>query len=84
MTAETVDDDSPSVIGPAAPMPTVEEGWAAWRRAYVARWVERGFEASWGEANFDAEPNAYELSDNPADSADDDMSYLEDDGDGPV
>jgi len=77
-------DDSPSVIGPAAPMPTEVEAWAAWRRAIYARRVEKGFEESWGAAWFDAEPDAYELTDNPATAADDDMLSLEDDGDGPI
>ena len=81
---EETDDDSPTVIGPAPAMPTEFEAWQAWRRAYVARWVEKGFDESWGAAWFDGEPDAYELSDDPSASADDDMMALEDDGDGPT
>lgn len=69
--AEEVSD----VIGPAAPMPTETEGWAAWKRAYVARWVEKGFDDDWGKQWFDAEK--HELRDDPAAAADDDMEYLD-------
>lgn len=80
-------DDEPPVLGAGAgpaPMPTEFEAWQVWRRAYVARWVEKGFDENWGESWFDAEPDAYELSDDPAAAADDDMMALEDDGDGPI
>lgn len=36
-----VEDDSPSVIGPAPPLPTKEEKWMA---AYVARMIARGID----------------------------------------
>lgn len=69
-------DDSLDVIGgKPAPMPTEVEGWAAWKRAYIARWVEKGFDETWGESWFDAEK--HELADAPAASADDDMEYLD-------
>lgn len=44
-TSLTEDDDSPSVIGPAAPMPTAEEFRAAHKSEYVRLFVEVGVDA---------------------------------------
>lgn len=71
--------DEPGVLGAGdgpPPLPTQAEGWAAWKRAYIARWVEKGFDEDWGESWFDTE--RHELSTDPAASADDDMEYLDD------
>lgn len=71
----TKDDDSPSVIGPAAPMPTEAEAREAWKRAYIARWVEKGFDETWGEHWFPE--HDLDLTESPQDRADDDMEYLD-------
>lgn len=86
-TKETVNDDEPPVIGAGAglpPMPTQEDRAAAWRSLYIARMVSAGLDEESAAACFDAcgfGPNGYDLTEDPADCADDELSYWTDDGD---
>lgn len=70
-------DDEPPVMGVGdglPPMPTIEEAHAAWRRAFAARLVERGA-LDHESADACAAAGDVDLSENPADAADDEMSY---------
>jgi len=69
-------DDEPSVMGAGcgvAPMPTREEAEAAWRQAYVDRMVARGADRE--DAQMACDAIDAELSEDPADMADDDLEY---------
>jgi hypothetical protein len=73
-------DDEPSVLGAGggpSPMPTRSEAEAAWRRFYVDRMVERGIDRESAQACCDA--GDVDLSENPADAADDELQYWADD-----
>lgn len=76
-------DEEPSVMGAGdgiGPMPTKADAEAAWRDLYVARMVERGVNVDDARACCNA--GDVDLSANPADAADDELSYWEsDDGD---
>jgi hypothetical protein len=68
--------DEPSVMGYGAgpsPMPSRADAEVAWRRLYVDRMVERGVVREDAQACSDA--GQVDLSVDPADSADDEMSY---------
>jgi len=70
-------DDEPTVIGGGrSPMPTKEEMWMA---AYVARMVERGIAAE--DAWACCRAGEHDFTDDPADAADEEMTYWDDDGD---
>lgn len=80
-----IPDDEPSVMGAGcsqSPLPTQVEAEAVWRVAYVARMVERGIHIDDARACCDA--GDVNLSENPADAADDQLQYWENDGDSPV
>lgn len=79
MTAATELPDGPDVIGPAPPMPTKAEAEAAWRRAYVARMVERGIDRE--DAVACSEATDADLIFDPAQAADDELWYWSQDGD---
>jgi hypothetical protein len=73
-------DDELSVIGAGGfppPMPTQADAEAVWRAAYVARMVERGIHREDAQACCDA--GDVDLSQNPADAADDELSYWDSD-----
>lgn len=73
-------DDEPPVIGAGdgpSLVPTRLEAEAAWRRAYVERMVERGVDRESAQACSDA--GDVDLSCSPADAADDELSYWEND-----
>ena len=75
-----VDDDEPPVMGCGdglPPMPKRSDAEAAWRRAYVDRMVERGIDREDAQACCDA--GDVDLSENPADAADDELQYWSDD-----
>lgn len=75
-----MNDDSPSIIGAgcgSAPMPTKAEAEAIWRRRYVDRMVERGVDRADAQACCDA--GDVDLSISPADAADDELQYWEND-----
>ena len=78
-----IPDDEPSVMGAGdglSPMPLRSEAEAVWRRAYVDRMVERGIDREDAQACCDA--GDADLSVNPAEAADDELSYwAADDGD---
>ncbi len=60
------------------PQETIEQ---AFRRLYIARFVERGFTAEDGAASFDA-ADFSEIDDmTPEEAADHEISYMDDDGD---
>jgi hypothetical protein len=68
--------DEPSVMGAGgglSPMPSRAEAEAIWRRLYVDRMVERGVDRESAQACCDA--GDVDLSANPADAADDELSY---------
>lgn len=69
-----VEDDSPSVIGPAPPLPTKEEKWMA---AYVARMIARGIDIDDAWACARAGTNDYD--DDPEACADDELEYWDND-----
>lgn len=67
-------DDSPSVIGAhLAPLPTQHEAETAWRALFAARLVERGVDEQSAKAC--AAAGDVRLEDDPAEAADDEMSY---------
>ena len=73
------DDDGPAVIGGSpAPMPTQAEAEQAWRRAFIARMVERGVDVEDAtaccEANSFNSPFGWELLEDPAHAADDEIA----------
>lgn len=77
-------DNEPSVMGAGcgpAPMPSRSEAETVWRRLYVERMVERGIDRADAEACCAA--GDVDLSVSPADAADDELQYWEDDGDDP-
>lgn len=70
------DVDEPSVMGGGAvpsPMPTKTDAEIAWRRAYVDRMVQRGVAREDAQAACDA--GQVDLSEDPANAADDELSY---------
>lgn len=73
-------DEEPPVIGGGqiakAPMPTEQDAWMA---AYVARMVERGIDAE--DAWACCRAGEHDFTDDPADAADEEMTYWDDDGD---
>lgn len=74
------DDDEPSVMGAGggvSPMPSRADAEAVWRRLYVDRMVERGVDRENAQACCDA--GEVDLSVNPADAADEELSYWEND-----
>lgn len=78
---EKEEDDEPSVLGAGCgltPLPTQADGEAVWRAAYVARMVERGLPVEDARACSAAAPVV--LSDDPADAADAELEYWENDG----
>lgn len=77
---KTNDEDEPSVLGAGcgrSPMPSRVEAEAVWRRLYVDRMVERGVDRADAQACCDA--GDVDLSENPADAADDALQYWADD-----
>ena len=78
-----IDDDSPDVIGLCDhPMPTEDEFKAAFKAAYVARFVHFGIPEHVAVDCFEA-ADFSDLRDylTPEDAADEEMSYWDDDGD---
>ena len=74
------DTDEPSVLGAGcgpSPMPLRSEAEVAWRRLYVDRMVARGIHREDAQACCDA--GDADLSVDPADAADDELSYWDDD-----
>lgn len=72
-----MNDDELSVMGAGdgvSPMPTREEAEAVWRKAFAARLVEVGA-LDQEAADACAAAGDVDLSENPADVADDEMSY---------
>ena len=75
-----IPDDEPPVMGAGdglSPMPVRSEAEAAWRQAYVDRMVECGIDKESAQACCDA--GDADLSENPADAADDQLRYWADD-----
>jgi hypothetical protein len=73
-------EDEPSVLGGGgglAPMPSRSEAEAVWKRAYVDRMIERGVDRQDAQACCDA--GDVDLDYDPADAADDELSYWADD-----
>lgn len=73
-------DDEPSVMGAGCglpQMPSRSEAEAIWRRAYVDRMVFRGLDREDAQACCDA--SEVDLSESPADAADDELQYWDDD-----
>jgi hypothetical protein len=72
--------DNIDTVGPPSPMPTAKEEWMA---KYVLRMVERGLdsESAWACCRAGADSHDYES--DPRAAADDEISYFDDDGDGP-
>lgn len=73
-------DDSPSVIGPPAPMPTQAEHWAAKFRAHIAgRCLDAGwgYKQAWQMAadEFNGLDEPIDTTEDPVASADESMSY---------
>lgn len=77
----SIEYDSPRVIGPPHPMPTEQEFRDAYKRAYVARIVERGIHPEGAEYCWDAVEFDQIRDIPPAEAADEEMSYW--DGDPP-
>ena len=78
LTSEELD-DSPSVIGPRPPMPTVEEFRAAHKCEYVRLFVDIGVPeevaAGWHDDNWEDIKDG-----SPQQAFDDEVSYWENDG----
>ncbi len=72
------EDDGPSTVGPASLAPTQIEAEAAWRAAFIARMVERGIDiedaTACCEANSFNSPFGFELLEDPAHAADDELA----------
>lgn len=69
------DDDSPSVIGAGlAPLPTRAEAEAVWRKMFAARMVERDL-LDQAAADACAAAADVDLSVDPAEAADDEVTY---------
>ena len=71
--------EGPDYIGPP-PAETIEE---AFKRLYVNRFIEKGFDVEDAIACFEAADRIYDDM-TPVEAADEDMSYFEYDGDGPI
>lgn len=48
---------------------------AVWRVRYIKQLIKRGVEKEFAEETYDAGYGFYDLTDNPEDSADDELSY---------
>lgn len=73
-------DDEPCVMGAGGSLPSMPrraEAEVIWRRFYVDRMVERGVDRESAQACCDA--GDVDLSESPADAADDQLQYWEDD-----
>ena len=82
LAAATREPDVDITIGPPAPMPTEAKAQAAWRSAYILRMVDRGVDIEDATACCNAckfGPFGHDLSDDPAQAADDELSYWSDD-----
>lgn len=85
MTQPDEDDGFPGyngVIG-EIPLPNEADRRAAWKSLYIARFVEVGFDAEWGEKDFEAHaPDDIDYTQDPKTAADDSIAYYtDDDGD---
>lgn len=75
-------DAGPDVIGPNdAPTPTEALRIERWKQAYVARFVEVGFDVEHGIADYEGALGEHDYSQDPVEAADESLSYYEDDGD---
>lgn len=77
------DDDDLSVMGAGngpSPIPLQSEADVVWRQRYVDRMVERGIDRESARACCDA--GDVDLAENPADAADDQLQYWDDDDEG--
>jgi hypothetical protein len=52
-----------------------------WKAAYIARFVEVGFEVEHGIADYEGDIGGHDYNQNPVEAADEALSYYDDDGD---